>query len=81
MLGRSRQGTKEALAAIQQRLPFPMREVHPDNDSAFLNEVVVQFCRERQIGLTRSRPWKNNDNAWGEQRNWTHVRKVVGYRR
>jgi hypothetical protein len=81
MLGRSRHATQEAFADIQQRLPFLVREIHPDNDRAFLNEVVLQFCRRRKIALSRSRPFKKNDNAWVEQRNWTHVRKVVGYRR
>jgi hypothetical protein len=40
-----------------------------------------EYCKKAGIKMSRSRPYKKNDNAWVEQRNWTHVRKQVGYRR
>jgi hypothetical protein len=52
-----------------------------DNDSAFINETLVNFCRERQIELTRSRAYKKNDQAWIEQKNGAVIRKMVGYGR
>src|SRR3982751_728611 len=78
---RSQHATKEGLSVIQPRFPFRIRELHPDNDSALVNDLLLDWCREQRIQLSRSRPYQKNDNAWIEQKNWTHVRKVVGYRR
>jgi hypothetical protein len=80
-LGRSQKVTQESLASIRARLPFRIREVHPDNDSGILNELLWNYCRRHRIQMSRSRPYQKNDNAWVEQKNWTHVRKLVGYRR
>lgn len=80
-LGRSQKATQESLEQIHGRLPFRMREVHPDNDSGILNDLLWNYCRRRRIAMSRSRPYQKNDNAWVEQKNWTHVRKLVGYRR
>ena len=52
-----------------------------DNDSAFINETVVDYCQERKITLTRSRAYKKNDQAWIEQKNGSVVRRLVGYGR
>jgi hypothetical protein len=54
---------------------------HPDNDSALVNDLLWDWTQQERIRLLRSRPYKKNDNAWVEQKNWTHVRKVAGYRR
>lgn len=78
---RTQEATREALDQIRQQAPFRFRELHPDNDSGLINDLLGRYCRRRHIRLSRSRPSKKNDNAWVEQRNWTHVRKVVGYRR
>jgi hypothetical protein len=78
---RTQEATCEALDRIRKRAPFRFREIHPDNDSGLVNDLLWRYCRQRQIKLSRSRPYKKNDNAWVEQRNWTHVRKEVGYRR
>ena len=78
---RTQEATREALDRIRKRTPFRLRELHPDNDSGLINDLLWRYCRQRHIKLSRSRPYKKNDNAWVEQRNWTHVRKVVGYRR
>lgn len=52
-----------------------------DNDGAFINETVVEYCKERRIELTRSRAYKKNDQAWIEQKNGSVVRRLVGYGR
>jgi hypothetical protein len=78
---RTQEATREALDRIGKRAPFRFREIHPDNDHGLINDLLWRYCRKRQIKLSRSRPYKKNDNAWVEQRNWTHVRKEVGYRR
>jgi hypothetical protein len=78
---RSQQATKEGLSQMQPRFPFRLRELHPDNDSALVNDLLWDWTQQQRIRLSRSRPYKKNDNAWVEQKNWTHVRKVVGYRR
>ena len=79
--GRSQEATKEGLDAIRKRLPFRLLEIHPDNDTGMINNLLWNYCRKARIRMSRSRPYKKNDNAWVEQKNWTHVRKVVGYRR
>lgn len=81
IMGRSQLATKEGMDRIRQRLPFRILEIHPDNDSGMINELLWGYCKKARIRMSRSRPYKKNDNAWVEQRNWTHVRKVVGYRR
>jgi hypothetical protein len=66
---------------LRERLPFRLLEVHPDNDSGILSDLLGNYCRSHRIVMSRSRPYQKNDNAGVEQKNWTHVRKVVGYRR
>jgi hypothetical protein len=81
LASRSQEATKEGMERIRSRAPFRIREIHPDNDSGLINELLWSYCRRAGIRMSRSRPYKKNDNAWIEQRNWTHVRKVVGYAR
>lgn len=81
LMGRSQKATNQALSAIKNRLPFPLKEIHPDNDSGMINDLIWRFCEGNEIRFSRSRPLKKNDNCWVEQRNWSHVRKVVGYLR
>src|ERR1700689_134529 len=78
---RTQKGTQEALDRIRQRIPFRIREIHPDNDGGWINELLWGYCKQKGIRMSRSRPYQKNDNAWVEQRNWTHVRKMVGYQR
>jgi hypothetical protein len=78
---RSQQATQQGLDAIRRRAPFRFLEIHPDNDSGLVNGLLWRYCRRVRIKMSRSRPYKKNDNAWVEQRNWTHVRKLVGYGR
>lgn len=78
---RSQEATKEGMEAIRGRLPFGIKEIHPDNDGGLINNLLWSYCRSAGIRMSRSRPYQKNDNAWVEQRNWTHVRKQVGYQR
>ena len=71
----------DALDQLRGALPFPLRGIDTDNGSEFLNEVLVGFCRDQDIELTRSRPFRKNDQAWVEQKNGAVVRRLVGYGR
>ena len=62
-------------------LPFTLRALDVDNDSEFVNETMIQYCLRNGIELTRSRPYRKNDQAWIEQKNGAIVRKLLGYRR
>jgi hypothetical protein len=66
---------------VRLKLPFPMLGLDVDNDSAFINETVVDYCKDRKLELTRSRAYKKNDQAWIEQKNGSVVRRMVGYGR
>jgi len=72
------------IAAIQQArslFPFPLLGVDFDNDSAFMNELVVCWCKGQGLEVTRSRAYRKNDQTWLEQKNGAIVRRLVGYGR
>ena len=71
----------ETLDRIRLGLPFALRALDVDNGSEFLNETMIQYCLANGIELTRSRPYRKNDQAWIEQKNGSVVRKLLGYRR
>jgi len=79
VLGRSQEGVRQALEQTRQALPFPLRGIDSDNGSEFINDHLFRYCRSRAIQFTRGRPYKKDDNAHIEQKNWTHVRRVLGY--
>jgi hypothetical protein len=81
VLGKGQSGIVCALTEISQALPFPLRGLDSDNGSEFINRHLVRFCQQRKILFTRSRPYKKDDNAHVEQKNWTHVRKLLGWDR
>jgi hypothetical protein len=66
---------------LRKQLPFHVRGLDVDNDSAFINQTLVDYCQQRSIELTRSRAYKKNDQAWIEQKNGSVVRRLVGYGR
>jgi hypothetical protein len=78
---KARRWALEALRLIRTRLPFPMQGIDSDNGSEFINDHLFSFCRDEKITFTRSRPYRKNDTCFVEQKNWTVVRKTVGYRR
>jgi hypothetical protein len=71
----------EAIRRAQSLFPWLLRGVDFDNDSAFMNEVVVPWCRKQKLEVTRSRAYKKNDQAFVEQKNGAVVRRFVGYGR
>lgn len=70
-----------AVDRMRRRLPFEMRELHTDNGGEFINEVFYPYCKRHGIKVTRGRPYKKNDQAYAEQKNWSTVRRTVGYDR
>lgn len=71
----------ETLERMQTGLPFALRALDVDNGTEFVNERLIQYCLSHGIELTRSRPYRKNDQAWIEQKNGAVVRKLLGYRR
>ncbi len=70
-----------ALRRARELFPFPLRGVDFDNDSLFMNDLVVGWCRTEGLEVTRSRAYRKNDQAWVEQKNGAIVRRLVGYGR
>ena len=81
VMGKGRQGVVQAFDAMAQTLPFPLRGMDSDNGSEFINAHLLTYCQQRDIQFTRGRPYKKDDNAHIEQKNWTHVRKLMGWDR
>ncbi len=79
VMGRGQAGVQAALAELRQALPFALRGIDSDNGSEFINAHLVRYCQTEGIQFTRGRPYKKDDNAHVEQKNWTHVRKLMGY--
>jgi len=81
LLNRSQQTVGAAIAQVRLALPFPLLGLDSDNGSEFINANLWHYCQKERITFTRSRPYKQNDQAHVEQNNWTHVRQFVGYGR
>jgi len=79
VLGKSQVRVQEGLEQLRQQLPFALRGIDSDNGSEFINAHLLKYCRAHAIQFTRGRPYKKDDNAHIEQKNWTHVRKRMGY--
>ena len=81
LLAREQSLVAAGLEAIGRQLPFPVKGIDSDNDSVFINDTLTQYCAERGIEFTRSRPYRKNDQAWIEQKNGAVVRHFVGHDR
>jgi len=83
MWGRGQAGTLAALRDVEASLPFELLGLDSDNGGEFLNYHVMAWLqkRPRPVFMTRSRPYKKDDNAHVEQKNWTHIRQCFGYER
>lgn len=82
VMGKGQLTVTSALDQIRQQLPFPLLGLHPDNGGEFLNWHLVKYCQQAPtVLLSRSRPEHKNDNAHVEQKNWTLVRRLIGYQR
>jgi hypothetical protein len=83
IFGRTHRAMVAGSKKIVDRLPFGIRELHPDNGSEFINEHLLGFFGDkvRGLALSRSRPYHKNDNRMVEQKNYTLVRAYLGYER
>jgi hypothetical protein len=81
IMGRGQERTLEAVSRAMSRYPFKWQEIHSDNGSEFINAHLFRYAEKEGLGFSRSRPYKKNDNCLVEQKNWTHVKKFVGYLR
>jgi transposase InsO family protein len=81
VLGKGEAGVLAAFEGIQAALPFHLLGIDSDNGSEFINRHLARWCWNRDIQFTRSRPYKKDDNAHVEQKNWTHVRKLLAWDR
>ncbi len=79
--GKGQDRVGSAIHTIRQRLPFPLLGLDSDNGSEFINQHLYTYCLRKHITFTRSRPYKKNDSAHVEQKNWNVVRRLVGYDR
>jgi len=78
---RGQKATFEGIQAVRRQLPFPLLGIDCDSGAEFINHHLYAYCLQEQITFTRSRPFHKNDQAYVEQKNWTGVRRVVGYDR
>lgn len=81
LLYRSQQQVHQGIQDMRQRLPFSLLGIDSDNGSEFINDLLFGYCQQEQITFTRSRPYRKNDQAHVEQKNWSIVRRTVGYER
>ena len=79
VVGKGWDGISKALQEIREALPFPLKGIDSDNGSEFINWHLYRLCKDDDIRFTRGRPGRKNDNAYVEQKNWTHVRKIFGW--
>jgi hypothetical protein len=81
VMGKAQERILEGLQEIEKRLPSELLGIDSDNGSEFINRQLYEYCKKKNIIFTRSRPYKKNDNAHIEQKNYTTVRQVLGYQR
>ena len=79
--GKGQQRVGAAIHEGAKRLPFRLLGLDSDNGSEFINHHLYAYCQQKEITFTRSRPYKKNDNAHVEQKNWSVVRRLIGYQR
>ena len=81
VLGKTEDVMVEGLDEMAHALPFPLKGLDSDNGSEFVNWHIWRYCKRNKIQPFRGRPYKKDDNAHIEQKNWTHVRKLMGWDR
>ena len=79
--GKGQERVGAAIHRVRQRLPFPLQGLDSDNGGEFINQHLYNYCRREGIIFTRSRSYKKNDSCHVEQKNWSVVRRLVGYDR
>lgn len=78
---RTQEAVFDQIVQLRERLPFPLLGLDSDNGSEFINDMLYRYCMKEKITFTRSRPYRKNDQAHVEQKNWSVVRRTVGYDR
>lgn len=81
VMGKASSRVNPAIDEVRKRLPFSMLGLDSDNGSEFINGLLKRYCEEYEITFTRSRPYKKNDNCYVEQKNYTVMRRFLGYAR
>ena len=81
VMGKGEIGIKRAIDIVNNSVPFDILGLDSDSGGEFINWHMLKYCKENNIYFTRSRPDRKNDNAYVEQKNYTHIRKWLGYRR
>lgn len=81
VMGKAQERVLYGIQLIRERIPFGMLGIDSDNGSEFINRQLYEYCLKESIVFTRSRPYKKDDNAHIEQKNFTTVRQVLGYQR
>ena len=79
--GKGQERAGSAVHRVRQRLPFPLLGLDSDNGGEFINQHLFAYCQREKITFTRSRSYKKNDNCHVEQKNWSVVRRLIGYDR
>jgi len=79
--GKGQERVGGAVHQLRQRLPFPLLGLDSDNGSEFINQHLYNYCKRERIAFTRSRSYKKNDSCHVEQKNWSVVRRLIGYDR
>jgi len=81
VMGKAQVRVHQAVDNIRNRLPFPFLGLDSDNGTEFINNLLKRYCDEKQITFTRIRPYRKNDNCFVEQKNYTVLRRFLGYAR
>jgi hypothetical protein len=81
LLNKSRFEVVGGIERVRKRMPFALLGLDSDSGAEFINEHLLEYCRKHKITFTRSRPFKKNDQCRVEQKNFSVVRKVIGYSR
>lgn len=81
VMGKGQERAFQGLQRTRSRYPFSWKEIHSDNGTEFINWHLLRYTLKEELDFSRSRPYKKNDNCLVEQKNWTHVKKFVGYSR
>jgi len=81
VMGKAQVRVHQAVDNIRNRLPFLFLGLDSDNGTEFINNLLKRYCDEKQITFTRIRPYRKNDNCFVEQKNYTVLRRFLGYAR
>lgn len=81
VLNKAQKHVSDGLITAEKKMPFKLLGIDSDNGSEFINNHLYKYCKENNICFTRGRPNKSNDNCHVEQKNWSVVRRNIGYGR